>query len=1206
MKPRLINCVQVALLVLALDVAIPPMTSALPSPKVEIPFFEEQPKGTEIHNLKNDVSISVRPSVFFKLTGQYMTSSGGPIMKEWVALNEETGVITVNQRVDRETDCDADSLESCIIHVTVFQKPQKYFKTINLELEVVDVNDNSPVFPVPVISVNISEGSPVNTRKSLDKFLATDADIGDNSNIYYTLSRNNYFNIHSFKDPTDGTPRLDLVVNDELDYETAKVYELTLTATDRGTPAARLSRIKIRVGITDANDNEPVFAKQTYRLDLRENMEPGSVITTVHATDADSGVRGEVRYFVPVSGNTRAARNLVTVDPVTGNIMLKEPLDREKHDNLQITIGARDRMARNSRKGKTILDIHVKDENDNAPVIHVNIIVEANDTTAFVPESARVGTYVAQITAEDADAGVNGEVTMDISTSLLSPPTDETAVGNDDTIAADFSSENAVSQYFALDQEKGLIATDKLLDREKYPGFLVSILACDNGVEPMCSEKNLTIKVLDENDHSPQFSKTTKLIQLREDTEVGTHVTVVKASDRDAIYQPAFRLSKDLRTVEKSRNGEVHFKLFGGGRCFHIDEETGLIRLVGALDYEKKKAWKLKIMAKDEGEPSKSANMTINVKVTDVNDNRPVFSNPAINNSTVPATIQSDEIITRIKAIDYDEGSHSEVHYSITTEDEGIIPPRKFILDRFKGDLRLNMSNPHLKDMIGTHTIMIKAQDLGSPSQSSFTTLRIEVYDVPLALLPTSIKQYDGLEDGKNDYTIILIASLAAATLLLVLVLTAVVVKCKRENKEIRTYNCRNAESKKGWQLSESHATLPGDVIVTPSNHLMASRDSNLNTVEWNKNLGIRNNYSPSPVVLSNTGSLSNVSQRTFERKMTSFSKDPRKDKQPVTSQVDGDSGRGDSDHDTGSCEDKESLRHDKARQQQADQGQHNYSDVVVLDAPNEDSMGPLCTHLCRQYGHSDACWMHVLDEQTPQQQHYLPCDVHQRPNTPRGYSSYLLNSQSCLETICETQPLHSVLGSEDPTQDEYDQNIDSSYQDSSATSHVALLNRYDADCYPQVSTMVSSASYNQLHCQSPASSDRMTPVPAPRLTPAEAGSRNNLLTDKRHSVSDMFHDGVGITSNPATPSSYYPSSASNPTTPSHYGAYGLRSESPTNASKRRSTTSLHGELLHRRFLAAAQGAPKSNPSPLSHHYGEVSMEETQQIIDDIDQLIDN
>nr|CAB3264696.1 putative protocadherin beta-18 [Phallusia mammillata] len=1148
---------------------------------LRLTYLEEESRGAEIYNLKKNLPQDVQSRVYFELKHQEM-KSGSEVLDSktiWVRLNRMTGVLSVNTPVDREEDCGVDSTQDCVIVVKVVRQPESDLQIINIELDVADKNDNPPVFPVDPIVVNVSESAHLNKRIPLDQFMATDRDIGQNARVTYKMQRNTFFGLNEYEDDT-GARRLELVVADELDHERSDTEELTIRATDDGTPIKSTSAL-LRVNIIDANDNAPVFNTPVVTVDLRENLPVGEIITTVEAHDRDSNEFGQVRYFIPKRGNSLEARKLVRVDPETGRVYLNRHLNYAKHDKIRIIIGARDQGGDNSKVGNKFLEIRVVDVNDNSPVIQTMIIGASKDNTAYLKETEDTGIIVAQITATDGDSGMNGQVVTTITTRTLEYPSTRNAgdVTNSDDVTPILGA--AVEGFFEL--EDGFISTLRQLDRESIPGFVVDVRSCDRGTISRCSFQNLTIFLLDENDNSPVFDHVAPL-RLSESTEIGTSVAVVTATDRDALYQPAYRLVKD-NVIVPSSYGVIRYRLEGGKGCFNIDEQSGTLKLAGKLDYETKKKWELVVTARDMGNPPQSTRTNLRVDVINVNDNKPIFTNPSVSNSSVYATIKSEEIITTLEAMDRDG---EKIRYSISLENgKKTRAGGKFIVDPKTGALRLNFSNPHLDTMLGDHYITLKAQDSGVPPSAGFTILNVKVTDLPLHQIISMQKRLN--EDvATGDLSVVLIASLAAATVLLIIVLTGVAVRCKRENKEIRTYNCRSAETRKGWKLSASQGTLTNDVGVASTAKMMSSRDSNLNSVGWSQN-GDKRLYSDvnDPLVKCQIShSSSNVSQRTIERKMTSFSKpNLRSDSlHQVAQQVDGDSGRGDSDHDTGSYEDKESMQAVEQHPKPVVVHYHNEPcDVAIMEMNDSSNLGPHCTQSCLDIGHSDKCWLPVYDAPATSGDYVDP----RRANTPSYAYQQIISSSPMtpcgLETIRETQPLHSVLSNQTDEQIEESYLTEPSYSSNpyysdSMYAHSYTMpyqHRMDSRSLPHGHTYESAASY----------------VPT------------QSYVERQHSASDLFHDGhntVAQTQQQQQPE-YYPTYAplNRCTSPS----------AKSDITKRRSTASLHGELLHRRFLAVAQGSSRADDlhtrSMTPTQYGQVTMQETQQIIDDIDQLID-
>uniref|UniRef100_H2YUK4 Cadherin domain-containing protein n=1 Tax=Ciona savignyi TaxID=51511 RepID=H2YUK4_CIOSA len=133
---------------------------------------------------------------------------------------------------------------------------------------------------------------------------------------------------------------LELKLTGKLDYERNSFKRLTLSARDGGSPV-RSSHVSVRIRVTDDNDNDPIFEQLEYSVTLLENLPSGHVVSRVQAHDADSGAAGRIRYAIS-RRNKATAQNLVNINAITGDVVLKQKLDRESHNGLRVLIEARD------------------------------------------------------------------------------------------------------------------------------------------------------------------------------------------------------------------------------------------------------------------------------------------------------------------------------------------------------------------------------------------------------------------------------------------------------------------------------------------------------------------------------------------------------------------------------------------------------------------------------------------------------------------------------------------------------------------------------------------------------------------------------------------------------------------------------------------------------------------------------------------------
>ena len=249
------------------------------------------------------------------------------------------------------------------------------------------------------------------------KVTATDADVGENAQIIFTLDGRDsaYFTVG----PSSGILRATHV----FDYESQREFEFNVVATDMGSPA-RGSSANIQISIMDTNDHSPTFNQTTYEFWLEENQSNGSFVGIVKATDMDSILYNEFVYSFSPS-------NWFTIDGETGIIRSKRPLDREVTMTHYLTVYATNLQGQGtSLRGEATVVIQVSDLNDNWPVI---IYPSDSNQTVYVSSGVPVGYDILIIQALDVDEGWNSELvytltggrnqdlfTVDYSTGIIS------------------------------------------------------------------------------------------------------------------------------------------------------------------------------------------------------------------------------------------------------------------------------------------------------------------------------------------------------------------------------------------------------------------------------------------------------------------------------------------------------------------------------------------------------------------------------------------------------------------------------------------------------------------------------------------------------------------------------------------------------------------------------------------------------------------
>ncbi|NXW85256.1 PCDGD protein, partial [Alopecoenas beccarii] len=340
------------------------------------------------------------------------------------------------------------------------------------------------------------ESTPPGVRFPLGS--GRDPDIGTNSLQNYQLIPNPLFSLVVRESP-DGTKQPELLLEKSLDREKQRNHSLILTAADGGDPV-RSGTTQIKINVTDANDNAPVFTKEVYKVQLLENLPEGSLAFQVKATDSDEGVNAEITYsFSDISNR---ARQLFTLDSRTGDVKIKGSLDYEEGKRYEATVEGKDGGGL-SAHAKVHIDI--LDVNDNAPTLSLLPILNP------IPEDSVPSTVVAVINVRDRDSGDNGAVSCTIDGDL--------------PFRIEPSSENTYKLIIAM--------LAKALDREEAAFHELVLRASDGGEPARTGTARIRVAVLDANDNAPVFSQAEYTVRVPEDVPVGFTLVTVTATDAD-------------------------------------------------------------------------------------------------------------------------------------------------------------------------------------------------------------------------------------------------------------------------------------------------------------------------------------------------------------------------------------------------------------------------------------------------------------------------------------------------------------------------------------------------------------------------------------------------------------------------------------------------------------------------------------------------
>ncbi|EDO41767.1 predicted protein, partial [Nematostella vectensis] len=568
-------------------------------------------------------------------------------------INMFTGELTVAMPLDRET------ISSYTLNISAVDcgKHRKSAYTI-LNVKITDVNDCSPVFDKTVYEVTLPEN--ITVGQTVTHVHASDKDQGTNGFITYQI-------VNDF----GGKFRVNRIsgvvsVGDYLDYEEQEMYKIEIQAMDSSVDNQKVGSTHVIVTLLDINDNSPIVKPKKFNVTVQEDLLVNAVVTSIHASDPDSGPGGEIEFSLPES--TRK----FNIDSKSGVIRLRQRLDFEQKSTYNLTVRVTDKgspaLFTDVEVVVNVLDVN---ENSLAPVFSGGRILETS-----INENSPVGTVVISPKATDQDSWY-----------LKYAIIDGTGVDK-----------------FIIDPDTGAIRTAGELDHEVADHYWLTVQAKDGESYPLYTNIPVLINIVDLNDEAPYFAPSTYYPVLAENLPSGSSVVQVTAKDPDS----GGSLLRYTITKGNEQNN------------FVIDPQSGLITTLRPLDREFKSEYKLTVSASDGGTPPVSTDVTFTVKITDENDNQPEFKEKqyVVGVFARQATSKSFGLY-QVVATDEDIGSNADLRYSITKGNRD----NKFIIDSRSGEIFTNVS---LVDG-ESYDLTIVAEDNGLPKLSTSTNVLIDV-----------------------------------------------------------------------------------------------------------------------------------------------------------------------------------------------------------------------------------------------------------------------------------------------------------------------------------------------------------------------------------------------------------------------------------------------------------------------------------------------
>ncbi|ESO93924.1 hypothetical protein LOTGIDRAFT_82027, partial [Lottia gigantea] len=538
---------------------------------------------------------------------------------------------------------------------------------LSVNISVVDVNDNPPVFAAQKYNTTVNESAPINT--SVTQVKATDRDSGINNVSQYRFSPlvprdvKKYFHL----DKSSGK----ITVSKSLHPIQGQTMQFIVECLDGGSPPL-VAQAQVTINVEDSTNNPPSINLNLFEnAEVSENASPGLTVGHVAVLDPDSDQNGLVRCSL--FGDSFDIQGLGLNEY---RVIVARKLDRERKATHKIVLTCKD--AGKPQLNDTIsFQIKIRDENDHAPIFR------QMKYTGNISENTSPGQLILKVSAFDKDIGENSRITYII------PKSDEHGIKID---------------------EHGQIISDRVFDRENTSQITFQVIAKDNGYPVQNASCTVTIFVMDVNDVRPKFQKPRYLFRTDENRLSGTIIGRINADDDD-----------------EGLNGEILYSIqlkFEELEYYPIKVTSeGTIRTTFPLDREIKSRYEFSVIASDRGTPSLSSSVEVIVEVNDQNDHAPEFVSPSSTNHSlsVPFHMHTNYALFTVIAKDKDEGANAYLEFILFPEDgHGM-----FKIESKSGVIRL--SRFLTPNDIGIFELEVIVQDLGRPSLNSSVNFNITV-----------------------------------------------------------------------------------------------------------------------------------------------------------------------------------------------------------------------------------------------------------------------------------------------------------------------------------------------------------------------------------------------------------------------------------------------------------------------------------------------
>ncbi|RVE76560.1 hypothetical protein OJAV_G00009860 [Oryzias javanicus] len=565
--------------------------------------------------------------------------------------------------------------------------------TTTVVFNVKDSDNLNPYFSHSLYQAAIQENeNGVFTDILPEAIKAQDGDMGINVTVTYsisTVSPNAYEGNFNI-DPNTGV--LSVATAFDREEMSSSIVSVSIKAAQTDDPLKTADAV-VSVTVEDINDNAPTFESADYTETLLENSPVNAVVFKAIVTDLDKGGFVGTLRILPESAP-------FSIDP-DGTVRVKDSadLDRETTQNFEFQIEATERDEPNHVTTAHV-NVTLIDENDNSPTFS-DLTYEGE-----VFADQEVGMQLVQVEANDPDDDINGQIKFSIE------------FGNGEG-------------YFSLDEDTGIITLAKIipLQDNKILTFPLYITATDRGIVPRTSAAQVFIRA--PGNSNPQFLQKVFTGVVEEEQEPGAFITKVSF----------LKLPEDGPTVTLQVTSE--------GDKFSISNNGELTTTV-KLDFDEGPHEYSVGISITDGTSSDTA--VVEVSVTDINDNSPVFASESVT-EVVPEDAEVPFNVTVVAATDKDSSFNKEIRYSLRGGDG------KFSIDPLSG--MVSLVGGLDRETKAQYSILVLAEDQGRPVKSATATLTVQVSDVNdnIPKFSQDVYQVEVLETDAVDSTLLTLSA---------------------------------------------------------------------------------------------------------------------------------------------------------------------------------------------------------------------------------------------------------------------------------------------------------------------------------------------------------------------------------------------------------------------------------------------------------------